>query len=189
MSLNDSTREQFLEAFSEATKPIYAALDRNQQAIDQHALDATRHNSYQDSALDRLLSDNKSMHENQLQYHLNITAINTTLVNIDKKLDSQDAKLDHHNIMTGEIRGTVKSLGNQNKEQFERIVELEKGSAIIDKVKDLVPTSLLSGFFNNKVVQVGLVMIMIIVVYGAFKAIGVDVGGAKQFIVPMTGGS
>jgi hypothetical protein len=45
---------------------------------------------------------------------------------------------------------------------------------------------LLAGFLDNKIVQVGIIAVIIITVYGVFKYIGVDVIGAKDLINPLT---
>ena len=106
---------------------------------------------------------------------------------IDRKLDGQDRKIDQQNLNTGELIGTVKSLANQNKEQFQRISALETNVEVNKQFDGVAHTpQLLAGFLDNKIVQVGIIAVIIITVYGVFKYIGVDVIGAKDLINPLT---
>jgi hypothetical protein len=185
--MDENTRAEFMSAFVEATKPFHDALEENKKAIVAHAVEAATHNKRQDQALEQLLGQQKIIKEAQSSYHQDITALALTMQGIDRKLDGQDRKIDQQNLNTGELIGTVKSLANQNKEQFQRISALETNVEVNKQFDGVAHTpQLLAGFLDNKIVQVGIIAIIIIMVYGVFKYIGVDVIGAKDLINPLT---
>ena len=182
--MDDATRADFMEAFKEASKPFHVSLKENKQAIVDHAIEAASHNLRQDGVLASIAAQHKTMQDNQTTYHNGLSALTATIAGIDRKLDAQDKKIDQQNLNTGELIGTVKSLANQNKEQYGRLVALETHAAIGDSAKGAVMSRppLLAGFFDNKVVQVGIIAIVIITLYGIFQYVGVDVSGAKSLI-------
>lgn len=179
-----------MEAFAEASKPIYTALSANKKAIDDHSIEAAASNKQQDEAIQRLLLQHRLVQENQTKFHVGLEKLLTTLDGVDRKLDIQDQKIDRQNLNIGEAMGSIKSLANQNREQFERISALETHAVVEEKAKPILPPPhLLAGFFNNKAVQIGIIVIIIIAVYGMFQYVGVDVAGAKDLINPLNPGA
>ena len=160
---------------------IQLAAEPLHQALENHAADAAENNARQDLVLKTVAGQVSAMQQLQSEHNLTISSISSIIERIDSKLDAQ---LLRH----GEVSGAVTSLRGQNKEQFERIVALETGVAIAKDLPSRVSAPsprLLAEFFNNKIVQVGIMGLAVIIVYGVFQYIGVDVSGAKNLMTPL----
>ena len=84
--MDDVTRADFMEAFKEASKPFHVALDKNKKAIDDHAIEAARHNLRQDGVLASIAAQHKTMQDNQTTYHNGLSALIATIAGIDLSL-------------------------------------------------------------------------------------------------------
>ena len=160
---------------------IKSAVEPLHQALEDHAADAAKNNQRQDEVLTAVAEQVSAMQRLQSDHNVTISNISSIIERIDSKLDAQ---LLRH----GKVSGAVASLRGQNKEQFERIVALETGVAIAKDLPSRVSTPgprLLAEFFNNKIVQVGIMGLAVIIVYGVFQYIGVDVSGAKNLMTPL----
>ena len=174
MGITPENKDEILDIIKKASEPLH-------QALLDHAEEAADNNGKQDELLVVMAKQISSMQQTQSDYSIGISNISTLISKIDTKLDAQ---LLRH----GEVTGAVTSLRGQNKEQFERIVALETGAAIAKDFpsRAAIPAPrLMAEFCNNKVVQVGIVAIAMVTVYGIFQYIGVDVSGAKNLITPL----
>lgn len=160
---------------------IKLAAEPLHQALLDHAEDAELNNKRQDALLEEVNFQLSSMQRLQAEHTITTSSISSIIERIDGKLDAQ---LLRH----GEVSGTITSLRGQNKDQYERIVALETGVAIAKGLPSRVPAPaprLMAEFFNNKVIQVGIMGVVVIIVFGFFQYIGVDVSGAKTLMSPL----
>jgi len=158
---------------------IKLAAEPLHQALLDHAAEAAENNNRQDKVLAEVASKVSVMQQLQSDHNGAISNISAIIERIDGKLDAQ---LLRH----GEVAGAIATLRAQGKEKYGRIVALETGVAIAKDLPSRVPAPrLLAEFFNNKIVQVGIMGVVVIIVYGVFQYIGVDVSGAKNLMTSL----